>query len=118
MIFFFISGFLLYLAEPGIGIGPLAFLALIPLLHATTQSPTYKRAALGGFLSGIAFFFPALFWLTSTTVAGYIALSLYCALYIAAFAALAKRTSNILVLAACWTLLEFVRGVVAFTGFP
>ncbi len=119
MIFFFIfAGFLLYLAEPPSSVGLLAFVALVPFLRAAARSKSYKYAAIGGFLSGAAFFFPTLFWLTSTTVAGYIALSLYCALYFAVFAAVAKRTSSVLVLAACWTLLEFVRGVVAFTGFP
>src|SRR5207247_11320091 len=82
------------------------------------KSKNYKRTAVGGFLAGAAFFFPTLFWLTSTTVVGYIALSLYCSLYFAVFAALARRTSDVLVLAAGWTLLEFIRGAVAFTGFP
>jgi len=119
MIFFFIiSGLLLYLAEPATGLGLLAFIALIPFLRAAAKSKSYMRTAIGGFLSGAAFFFPTLFWLTSTTVAGYIALSLYCSLYFTVFAVVARRTSNVLVLAACWTLLEFIRGVVAFTGFP
>src|SRR6185436_21142580 len=111
MIFFFIiSGFLLHLAEPDNGLGLLAFIALIPFLRASAKSKTYKYAAVGGFLSGSAFFFPTLFWLTSTTVAGYIALSLYCALYFSLFSSLAKRTTHPLILAAGWTLLEFVRG--------
>ena len=119
MIFFFIfSGFLLHLTEPANGLGLLAFIALIPFLRAAAKSKSYKYAAIGGFLGGAAFFFPTLSWLTSTTVVGYIALSLYCALYFSAFAVAARRTSSVLVLAACWTLLEFVRGVVAFTGFP
>jgi apolipoprotein N-acyltransferase len=117
-VFFILSGLLLYLAEPPFGIAPLAFIALIPLILAATTSASYMRAALGGYLAGAVFFFPALFWLTGTTVAGYIALSLYCSLYIAIFAAIARRTSNPLVLAAAWTLLEFIRGSVAFTGFP
>jgi apolipoprotein N-acyltransferase len=118
LIFFTISGFLLYLAEPPNPLGLLAFIALIPFLRAAAKSKSYKYAAIGGFLSGAAFFFPTLFWLTSTTIAGYVALSIYCALYFSAFALVAKRTSHILVLAASWTVLEFIRGVVAFTGFP
>jgi apolipoprotein N-acyltransferase len=113
-----ISGFLLFLAEPAPSISPLAFVSLIPLLYAVANSQTYKRAALGGFFAGAAFFFPTLYWLTSTTVIGYIALSLYCALYFAAFGAIAKRTSHPLPLAATWVLLEYIRGVIAFTGFP
>jgi apolipoprotein N-acyltransferase len=115
---YLISGFLLFLAEPALSLSPLAFIALIPLLYVAATAPTYKRAALGGFLSGAAFFFPTLFWLTSTTVIGYAALSLYCSLYVAAFATLAKRTTHPLSLAAGWILLEYLRGTIAFTGFP
>lgn len=118
LFFFIISGFVLHLAEPATGLGLLAFIALIPFLRAASKSKSYKYAAIGGFLSGAAFFFPTLYWLTSTTVGGYIALSLYCALYFSAFAVVAKRTSSVLALAGSWTLLEFLRGVVAFTGFP
>jgi apolipoprotein N-acyltransferase len=39
-----ISGFLLYLAEPEPSLSPLAFIALIPLLHAAANSQTSKRA--------------------------------------------------------------------------
>ena len=118
LIFFTISGLLLHFAEPPYSFGLLAFIALIPFLRAANKSRSYKYAAVGGFLSGAAFFFPTLFWLTSTTVVGYIALSIYCAIYFSVFALVAKRTSHILVLVACWISLEFIRGVVAFTGFP
>jgi len=118
LIFFTISGFLLHLAQPPYPFGLLAFIALIPFLRAAARSKSYKYAAVGGFLAGAAFFFPTLFWLTSTTVGGYIALSIYCALYFSVFALLAKRTSHVVVLAAGWIFLEFIRGVVAFTGFP
>lgn len=115
---FLITGALVFLAEPSPALGPLAFFALIPMIHAGAKAASYRSAALGGFLAGVTFFFPALFWLTSTTVLGYIALSLYCAVYFAVFAAVTRRTTNALVLAAAWILLEYVRGAVAFTGFP
>ena len=115
---YLITGLLLYLAEPPFGLWPLAFVALIPAMHAAHRARTYRSAVLGGFLAGVAFFAPGLFWLTSTTIIGWAALALYCATYIAVFAVLARATSNILALAAGWTLLEFVRGAIAFTGFP
>jgi apolipoprotein N-acyltransferase len=59
-----------------------------------------------------------LFWLTTVTYIGWVALALYCALYIAAFAALARFTSNVLALAAGWVFLEFVRGVGGLHGIP
>lgn len=118
MRYYIIAGLLLLFAEPPFGYFPLAFVALIPLLFAAHRSRNYRRAAFGGFVSGIAFFAPGLFWLTSTTTIGWAALSLYCALYLALFAMLARFTSSVFVLAAGWTLLEFVRGTIAFTGFP
>jgi apolipoprotein N-acyltransferase len=118
MHWYLITGLLLYLAEPPLGIFPLAFVALIPLLHAARRASSYRRAALGGLLSGVAFFVPGLFWLTSVTYIGWVALALYCAVYVAIFAALARVTPNVLALSAGWTLLEFIRGVIAFTGFP
>ena len=118
MYLYLITGLLLYLAEPPFGLWPLGFIALIPVLHAAPRSGSYRRALLGGFLAGVTFFAPGLFWLTSTTVIGWAALALYCATYVAVFAVLARFTSNILVLAAGWILLEFIRGAIAFTGFP
>src|SRR5688572_6821225 len=113
-----ITGLLLYLAEPPLGLWPLGFVALIPLMHAAERSRRYRSVAIGGFLAGVTFFAPGLFWLTSTTIIGWAALALYCATYVAVFALLARFTSNILALAAGWILLEFIRGAIAFTGFP
>jgi len=118
MHFYLITGLLLFLAEPPFGLWPLGFIALIPAMHAAHRSRSYRNAALGGLLAGVAFFAPGLFWLTSTTIIGWVALALYCATYIAIFAILARATSNILALAAGWILLEFMRGAIAFTGFP
>ena len=117
MYLYVITGLLLYFAEPPFGLSPLGFVALIPLMHAAHRSSSYRKAALGGFVSGVVFFGPGLFWLTSTTGLGWAALAVYCATYVALFAVLARSTSNVLALAAGWTLLEFVRGTIAFTGF-
>src|SRR5262252_3897247 len=118
MRYYVIAGLLLLFAEPPFGYFLLAFFALIPLLYAAHRSRSYRRAATGGFVSGIVFFAPGLYWLTSTTFIGWAALSLYCAVYFALFAIVVRYTSNVLTLAATWTLLEFIRGAVAFTGFP
>jgi apolipoprotein N-acyltransferase len=118
MLLYLIAGILLYFAEPPFGLWPLAFVALVPLLQAARKSRSYSRAALGGFISGAVFFVPGLFWLTSTTVLGWAALALYCAVYVAVFAMLVRFSPSVLFLAAGWTLLEFIRGVIALTGFP
>ena len=53
---YLITGLLLYLAEPPFGLWPLAFVALIPAMHAAHRARTYRSAVLGGFLAGVAFF--------------------------------------------------------------
>ena len=118
MYLYAIAGLLLYLAEPPFGLWPLGFVALIPVLHAAQRARSYRSAALGGFLAGATFFVPGLFWLTSTTVIGWAALALYCATYVAVFALLARFTSSVMALAGGWIVLEFIRGTIAFTGFP
>jgi apolipoprotein N-acyltransferase len=113
----------MFVAAPTHGMGAVAFIGLIPLLVGVRQLSSYRSAATGGILAGLAFFLPGLAWLIPVTVVGWIALSIYCAVYFAAFAAAVYWSSrltatwNALFLAATWTLLEFVRGI-AFTGFP
>jgi apolipoprotein N-acyltransferase len=118
MYLYLISGLLLYFAEPPFGLWPLGFVALIPVFYAAQRARSYRSVGLGGFLAGVTFFAPGLFWLTSTTVIGWAALALYCATYIAVFAVLVRFTSSVLALSAGWTALEFLRGSIALTGFP
>jgi len=114
---------LLLVAKPTDGFGFVAFFALIPLLHGARMVSSYRSAALGGFVAGAAFFLPGLSWLIQVTAGGWVALSLYCAIYFAAFAVAVKWGArygavwNAVVLAAFWILLEYIRGI-AFTGFP
>src|SRR5215813_13553934 len=124
MLLVFIScSLLLLVAKPTHGIGIVAFFALVPLLHGTRIVSSYRQAAFGGFVTGAVFFLPGLSWLIPVTVAGWVALSLYCATYFAAFAVAARWGArfgavwNAVLLAALWVLLEYIRGI-AFTGFP
>ena len=97
MHFYVITGLLLFLAEPPFGFWPLAFVALIPLLHAAHRSSKLPaRGDSADLFPESAFFAPGLFWLTSTTVIGWAALALYCAVYVSVFAILARFTSNVL----------------------
>jgi apolipoprotein N-acyltransferase len=122
-LFFIASGLMIFLASPPFGFGLVAFFSLVPFLHAVRLSPSYRFAALGGFLAGGALFFPGVFWMSNVSYAAWLALAPYCATYLAAFALFAygARTSgtvyNAVLLAACWMLLEVVRGHM-FTGFP
>src|SRR5882724_5046230 len=115
----FIScGLLSFVAAPANGMGFVAFFSLIPLLHAVRMTPHYRTNFLGGFLAGAVFFIPALAWFIPVTITGWLALSLYCALYFASFALAARWASRFtairsaLILASCWVLLEYIRGIV------
>jgi apolipoprotein N-acyltransferase len=122
-ILFALSGLLSLAAAPTSGIGLFAFVSLLPLLYAAGKTPNDRTAILGGFLAGALFFVPARVWLIPVTVAGWLALSLYCAVYFSAFAVAARWSSRLptirasFFLAAIWMLLEYIRSI-AFTGFP
>jgi len=122
-VLFALSGLLSLAAAPTSGFGVIAFVSLIPLLHAAGMTQSYRTAILGGFLAGAVFFVPALVWLIPVTVVGWLALALYCAVYFSAFAVAIRWSSQLptvrasFFLAAIWILLEFVRAI-AFTGFP
>jgi apolipoprotein N-acyltransferase len=116
-------GLLSFVAAPTHGLGFVAFFSLIPMLHAVRMTPGYRTNFIGGLLAGAVFFIPALAWLIPVTIAGWLALSLYCAVYFAAFALAVRWASRFsairaaLLLASCWIVLEYIRGI-AFTGFP
>ena len=123
------SGLLLFAAFPPLEWRNAAWVALAPLLLAARFVPV-RRAALLALLSGAVFWLPSIAWLTRVTVAGWIILSLYSALYFIPFAVLlsawaARRGvlsgwSNLalmLLLAAAWTGAEYLRSTL-FTGWP
>jgi apolipoprotein N-acyltransferase len=118
-----VSGLLSLAAAPPSGYGVVAFFSLIPLLQAVRMATDYRTSFLGGWISGVAFFIPALVWLIPVTVIGWVALAMYCAVYFALFALAirwASRFSAIwtaFFLAASWIVLEYIRAI-AFTGFP
>src|SRR5215471_4122142 len=117
LLVFISCGLLLLVAKPINGISFVAFFSLIPLLHGTRMVSRYRTAAFGGLVAGAVFFLVGLSWLIPVTIAGWIALSLYCAVYFAAFAVAARWGSrfgavwNAVLLAAFWVLLEYIRGI-------
>jgi apolipoprotein N-acyltransferase len=123
LLFFVSSGLMIFVASPPFGFGVVGFFSLVPLLHAVRLSSNYRFAALGGFLAGATLFFPGVFWMSNVSYAAWLALAPYCAAYFVVFAvfAYAVRNSgevyNACLLAACWILLEIVRGHM-LTGFP
>lgn len=123
-----LTGLLLSAALPPLEWRDTAWIAFLPLFLALRRAP--DKALKLGFTAGAVFWLVSIWWITHVSVAGWIGLSLYCALYFMPFAWLAawwmRRMgvrawwSNVLLMvaaAAAWVGLEYVRSVL-FTGFP
>ena len=98
-----------------------AGVALVPLLVAARRGPAGRALKMGA-LAGFLFWLLSIRWLTHVTVAGWIFLSAYCALYVLPAAWLANRWRGgglgfAAALAVVWTGCEFVRGWLG-GGFP
>jgi len=113
-----LSGIALALAMPGLGFGPLVFIALVPLFIALEGRGGFKM----GLITGLSFFALDLRWLLTLfrfsplIVPGYLLLIAYLALYIGLFGLLVNRPCMrhrswpLLVLApASYTLLEILK---------
>jgi len=136
-----LSGILLALAFPPADLGGLAWFALVPLIWALWFSTPWKkfepaRLFLLGYVAGVGYFLGCLQWLVTVTVAGWIALCLFLAIYPAIWAlfvglvAKPRETDaerpiwlrsgpNLLaaiLIGAAWVATEWLRGVV-FSGF-
>src|SRR6266498_1085150 len=118
------------LAFPGPDLGPVAFVALVPLLLAI-ENVRPRRAAALGYLSGFVFFGLLILWIPTdflswTGGVGWLAWVALCAAeacFVAAFAALLPATRRlgawrVLLLPACWATLELVRAHAPLGGFP
>jgi len=118
-----VGGLLVFLAFPPADCWPLAYVALVPLLYCACRATSWRQAALWGLLAGAAACVPAFAWLASVTVGGWLFLSLYVALYVAAAAVLSRLCERRFpglwppVAACAWVGLELVRSRFA-TGFP
>jgi apolipoprotein N-acyltransferase len=123
------GGAALAAAFPAADVGPLALVALVPVLLATET--TRPRAAAGlGYLAGLTFFGLHLLWIAQflswtggVAWLAWGALSAVQAGFFAAFFALVPATRalgawRLLVLPACWAVLELVRAHHPLGGFP
>jgi apolipoprotein N-acyltransferase len=118
-----LSGALLSLSLPPAGVWPLVWLAPIPLLWLVRTSRP-GRAALCGFVFGIAYFGALLYWILLFGELGWAALVLTSGAFLAAFGALApavwwpsRPILGTFGLAALWTLVEWIRSMVPVGGF-
>jgi apolipoprotein N-acyltransferase len=124
-----VSGALLAAAFPALDLGPLALVALVPLLLATERIRPRTAAALG-YLCGLTFFGLHLLWIAQflswTGAVAWLAWGALAAVEAACFAAffaLVPATRplgpwRLLVLPACWAVLELVRAYHPLGGFP
>lgn len=119
------SALALWASFTPVDFGPLAWVALLPLLQLVRLSRPTRRMSLACFLGGLAFWLPTLQWMRlgdPTMYVAWWALSVYLALYWPIFIGLTRiavwRWKWPLMLAApvVWTGLELVRNH-ALTGF-
>ena len=123
------TGVLLALAFPGPDLGPVAFVALVPLLLAA-EAARPRRAGALGYLAGVVFFGIHLWWIGDflrwTGAVAWLAwgaLTAVEALFLAAFFALVPATRRLgrwrlLLLPCCWAALELARAHLPLGGFP
>ena len=112
-----LSGFLLTLAFPRWNLWWLAWVAFVPLLRAITDSKNWKTAFLYGFSAGFTFYLLSLTWLRHVTVFGLFFVAALLAIYWGIFAVMVRRNNGLLLLAAAWTALEFLRSEWPVWGF-
>jgi apolipoprotein N-acyltransferase len=118
-----LSGLLLSLALPPVGLWPLAFVAPAPLLWLLRRTGP-ARGALIGFVFGICYFGALLYWILLFGELAWAALVFGSGAYTAVFGALAPGVwrpqhpvASTAGLAALWTVLEWIRGVFPLGGF-
>jgi apolipoprotein N-acyltransferase len=123
------TGAALAAAFPAPDVGPLALLALVPLLLAVEATRPRVAGALG-YLAGLTFFGLHLLWIAEflswtggVAWLAWGALSAVQAVFVAAFFALVPATRRLgplrlLVLPACWAALELLRAHQPLGGFP
>ncbi len=126
-----LSGLLLTLCFPRWDQAWLCWVALAPLAAAVWfgEPMSLRRAAGLGYVAGLVFFWGVFSWLTTVTVAGWLLLPFYLALFPAAWAALlglirpwigdfTRSGANLrtaLLGAVAWTALEWLRGLGALS---
>ncbi len=119
-----LSGVLLWVANPPADAGPLAFVALIPLLVALRLTRRSGWGALFGFAAGLVYLGLLLRWLQLFGAIAEWPLVIVEAGFVAAFGALAawmyRRLNGIsaaFLVAAAWTATEWLRGFWPLGGF-
>ncbi|MGH2791726.1 MAG: apolipoprotein N-acyltransferase [Actinomycetota bacterium] len=118
-----LCGVALAFAFPEPAIGPLAWVALAPLLALTAGAGARRGAGLG-FAFGLAFFGSLLYWISIIGYLGWAVLVLLQALFLALLGLVWTRTNRlsawparIAAAATAWVAIEFLRSIVPVGGF-
>ncbi len=121
-----VSGVLAALAFPPVNMGPLAWVALVPLFFALSQTRSAGQSTLCGLVHGLVFFGSYMQFLFMYGTLPWFAAALYQALFLTVFGLIAgpvMRTPSplwrVLGGAGTWTLLAYVRSNawgIAFSG--
>jgi apolipoprotein N-acyltransferase len=118
------SAFLLWAAFPPLDLGPLALVAVAPLLWALRQVEQPTQAGFLGFAWGATFFGALLFWILQLGVVAWLPFTVFMGSITAVYAVLvwAFRLWPAwrwwLIVVAGWAAMEWLRGRFPFGGFP
>ena len=117
------SAVLLWLALPPADLGPLGFVALIPLLWGL-RGARARRGALLGLVFGVLFYGLLLSWLIPVSILGWAALVLGVGAFLTLFGAVVPMVwrdrapiVTALSVGAAWALVEWLRGIWPFGGW-
>ena len=117
------SGLVLSLAFPPVGLWPVAFVALAPLLWLLGEAQP-RRGFVLGLAFGLAFHGATLYWILRFGEMAWVAVTVVSALWVGVFGALApvlRRRGNpvvsVLAIASAWTVLEWLKGMWPLGGF-
>lgn len=119
-----VSALLMWAAFPPLDIGPLAFVAPIPLFWALRRVERGFEALTIGFLWGVAFFGSLLFWISILGFVAWVPLVLLMAAYFAVYGVVVwlfrlwPAWRWWLIAVGAWAAIEFVRARFPFGGFP
>jgi apolipoprotein N-acyltransferase len=120
----FVSALLMWAAFPPLDIGPLAFVAPIPLFWALRRVERGFEAATIGFLWGTVFFGILLYWISILGFVAWVPLVLLMAAYFALYGFIVwlfrlwPGWRWWLIVIGAWAAIEFVRARFPFGGFP
>jgi apolipoprotein N-acyltransferase len=117
-----LSGLLLSASFPNTDWNYLAWIALVPFFLAI-EKRGWKDTFCIGYLAGVAYYWSLFYWLNNVTVAGFLVLTLYLAIYLPLFGLAINLLRDRVPVPAwflapvLWTALEYVR-TYAFSGLP